>query len=140
MKLDEQINEQEFDSKTDNLGKLLANLPFEKTHSDYSASVFKKLKAPLIVYNPYWELVYLFIVFGLLVLSSYLFIRTDESDYDTTGIKNGISGIDKSMLLLILFAAAAMIILFFRRYQKFKKRITEIKNNTPVLRMPDDFT
>ncbi len=140
MKPDEQINEQEFNDKTDNLGELLSNLPFEKTQGDYSASVFKKLKAPLIIYNPYLELVYLLIVLGLFCVSSYLYIRTDESDFDTTGIKNGISGIDKSMFLLILFAAAAMIILFFRRYQRLKKRITEIKKNTPVLRMPDDFT
>jgi hypothetical protein len=124
----------QFDSETNGqMGKgdpfndLLTKLPFEKTERDFSGSVLQKLRKPTKAYNPFWEGMFLLIVFVFLGVSAYLFTRVDETDIGTNGIVKTVSGQDKLIFSSIIFFAMAAAMLFIRRYQRFKKRMAEIK-------------
>lgn len=115
-------------SNDDQVHDLLSHVPFEKINRDFSGSILQKLKEPSKTYNPFWELIYLMVVFGLLSIAVYMFIRVDDSDLDATGTIRRLSGQDKLIFALGIFVAVAVAALFISRYQRFKKRITEINN------------
>ncbi|MDD2792954.1 MAG: hypothetical protein PHD73_07230 [Sediminibacterium sp.] len=119
----DQHNSEDVDAIRD----LLFHLKPEKPSYDLSESVLQKLQKPSQKHNPIWESSYLLVVFSLLFVSFYFFVKPGETDVDHNGLIRGISGQDKLIFGVAGVTALIISTFFIARFRIHKERLMEIK-------------